>query len=213
MYQGELILYYADQRDNATHSQKLSHQTTTDLLTWSEPVEDVAYEDYFARPGMPVVAELPTGDYIYVFEYGGEPSSENYWFPVYYRVASDPRTFSSAADFNVTARNSGLRPTSSPYVVWSAYGGENGTIVVSGGASDPIYTNQKLGDPEHWYSWEQPQPRGYTRSLLVFEEDPDLLLLISGGHLPPSSTNEVSLSVVRLSEVMGETGGCKKRRH
>lgn len=161
---------------------------------------DVAYAEYTARPGMPVVAQLPTGDFIYTFEYGGEPSSESYWFPVYYRIASDPTAFGEASDHKITA--AGVTPTSSPYVVWSAYGGENGTIVVSGGTRDEIFTNQALGDPEAWEMWTVPQPRAYTRSLLVFEEDPDLVLIIGGGHLPPSSTNEVSCSVVRLSEIM-----------
>jgi hypothetical protein len=38
---GKLICYYADQRDNATHGQKLSHQVTDDLLNWGPPVDDV----------------------------------------------------------------------------------------------------------------------------------------------------------------------------
>lgn len=196
-----MILYYSDQRDNATHGQKMVHQTTTDLLTWSEVVDDVAYDDYEARPGMPIVAQLPTGDYIFTYEYGGEPSSSSYWFPVYYRISANPLDFANAPEYKLTAN--GVTPTSSPYVVWSSYGGVNGTIVVSGGGRDEIFTNQALGDPDAWKMWAVPQPRAYTRSLLVFKEDPDLLLIIGGGVLPPSSTNKVSLSVLKLSELIG----------
>ncbi|KAF7560653.1 hypothetical protein G7046_g3506 [Stylonectria norvegica] len=200
MYKKELVLYYSDQRDNETHSQKLVHQTTTDLLTWSDVVDDVSYPDYYARPGMPIVARLPTGDYFYVYEYGGEPSSSNYWFPVYYRISADPLNFNSAADTKLTA--DGITPTGSPYVVWSHHGGRNGTIVVSSGGRSEIFTNQMLGHPDHWKMWSVPQPKAYTRALLVFKEDPDLLMIMGAGQLPPSSTNEVSLSVVRLSEIM-----------
>lgn len=210
MYKDELILYYSDQRDNETHSQKLVHQTTTDLVNWSALVDDVAYDDYYARPGMPVVARLPTGDYIYTYEYGGEPSnpSGNYWFPVYYRISSDPRAFSAAAEQKLTAAN-GTTPTGSPYVVWSPWGGPNGTIVVSSGGRREVFTNQALGHPDHWRIWDVPQPLAYSRALLVSEQDPDLLVIMGAGVLPPSSTNEVSLSVLRLSQLMAPK--CKRR--
>ncbi|KAJ4172030.1 hypothetical protein NW754_007628 [Fusarium falciforme] len=200
-YQGELILYYSDQRDNETHSQKLVHQRTSDLLTWSDVVEDTKYADYYARPGMPTVAKLPNDEYIYVYEYGGEPSAGRYWFPVYYRLSEDPLAFLEAPGQQVVS-DDGTKPAGSPYVVWSSYGGENGTIVVSCGTMPQIFTNQALGHPDAWKKWEVPQPTAYTRALLVFEEDPDLLMIMGAGDLPPGKTNEVSASVVRLSEVI-----------
>lgn len=151
---------------------------------------------------MPTVAELPNGDFIYVYEYGGEPSRDSYWFPVYYRLSTDPLAFNDAAHHRLTPSNAnGSTPAGSPFVVWSPWGGENGTIVVSSGGASQIFTNQKLGAEDAWLQWDVPQPTAYTRSLLVFREDPDLLAIIGGGVLPPSTTNEVSLSVVRLSEV------------
>lgn len=205
VYNGELVLYYSDQRDS-DHGQKLVHQTTTDLLTWSDVVDDVAYDVYDDRPGMPIVAQLPTGDYIFTYE-RGETYSGGISFAVHYRISADPLDFNSAPDYALVA--DGVAPSSSPYVVWSSYGGENGTIVVSGGTRDEVFTNQMLGDPDHWQMWPVPEPRSYTRSLMIFEEDPDLLLLIGGGHLPPSSTNVVSLSVVRLSELITSTNSTR----
>ncbi|KAM5344408.1 hypothetical protein ACJ41O_012945 [Fusarium nematophilum] len=202
-YQGELILYYSDQRDNETHSQKLVHQRTTDLLTWSDVTDDVKYDDFFARPGMPIVAKLPTGDYFYVYEYGGGPGSSTYWFPVYYRISSDPLAFIDAPGVQLVSQD-GTRPAGSPYVVWSSYGGENGTIVVSCGTMGEIFTNQALGHPDAWKKWEVPQPSAYTRALLVLEEDPDLLMIMGGGNLPPGKVNTISNSVVRLSEITAE---------
>ncbi|KAK7415799.1 hypothetical protein QQZ08_012239 [Neonectria magnoliae] len=202
-YKNKLILYYSDQRRNQTNSQVLVHQTTTNLKKWSSVATDVAYDDnYFARPGMPTVAKLPNGEYIYAYEYGGEASSSNYWFPVYYRISKDPLKFTKAEHHRVDVGST--TPTGSPYVVWSKHGGKNGTIILSGGGNAEIFTNQKLGHPAYWKKWAVPQPAAYTRALLVFKHDPDLLMIMGGGQLPPGKTNEISLSVVRLSKVMKE---------
>ncbi|KAF4984869.1 hypothetical protein FZEAL_22 [Fusarium zealandicum] len=195
MYQGELVLYYSDQRDNETHSQKMVHQTTTDLLEWSDVVDDVTFDDYFARPGMPIIAKLPTGDYFFIYEYGGEPSSSSYWYPIYYRIGPDPLGFLDVPGQQLVSSD-GTKPTGSPYVVWSSHGGENGTIVVSCGMMPEIFTNQALGHPDHWKKWEVPQPEAYTRAIMILEEDPDLLLIMGAGKLPPGKVNESELNAI-----------------
>jgi hypothetical protein len=58
IYNHSLVCYYSDQRD-PLHGQKLSHQVSSDLRTWAPPVDDVAYDEYIARPGMTVVAFIP----------------------------------------------------------------------------------------------------------------------------------------------------------
>ena len=129
-HNGEIILYYADQRPE-NHGQVISHQTSTDLLTWSDVVIDVIYDDPDARPGMPAVAQLPNDSYIYLYEYGGAPGFEHYTFETHYRIASDPREFADAPDYPVEVEGSDVTSTSSPFVVWTPWGGDNGTIVVS----------------------------------------------------------------------------------
>ncbi|KAM0553245.1 hypothetical protein ACHAPJ_007534 [Fusarium lateritium] len=204
-YKEKLVIYYADQRDNETHGQKLSHQTTTDLKKWSKVVEDAKYKEYTARPGMPTVAKLPNGEYMYVYEYGGGPNppkGSDYWFPVYYRLSKDPLKFLNKPHHQVIS-NVGGKPAGSPYVIWTPYGGKNGTIVVSSGTMSEIFTNQALGDESAWKQWKVPQPTAYTRALLTYKEDPDLLLIMGAGILPPAGgNNTVSASAVRLSEVM-----------
>ncbi|KAM0281072.1 hypothetical protein ACHAO9_010912 [Fusarium lateritium] len=201
----KLILYYSDQRDNATHSQKMVHQTTTDLKKWSKVVDDTKYDDYYARPGMPTVAKLPNGEYIYAYEYGGgpnPPAGSTYWFPVYYRLSKDPEKFLNKPHHKL-ATSDGTQPAGSPYVVWTPYGGKNGTIVLSCGTKSEIFTNQALGDESAWKKWKVPQPTAYTRALMTFKKDADLVMIMGGGILPPAGgNNTVSASVVRLSEVM-----------
>ncbi|KAI2611637.1 glycoside hydrolase family 93 protein [Hypoxylon fragiforme] len=197
LHNGKLIYYYSDQRDPA-HGQKLVHQTSSDLLTWGPVVDDVAYPTYSQRPGMPTLALLPNGEYIYLYEYGGGPNPANSGtFPVYYRLSSDPEAIGAAAH-HLLRTTDGTVPTGSPYVVWSSAGGVNGTIVVSSGCCSDIYVNTALGAEGAWRKVASPEAASYTRSLRVFQEDPSSLLIAGGGRLPPSTTNKVTISVMKV---------------
>lgn len=68
VYKNQLICYYSDQRDSR-YGQKLAHQTTTDLKTWSAIVDDIHDSNsYAARPGMPAITRLPNDNYIFAYE-------------------------------------------------------------------------------------------------------------------------------------------------
>ena len=192
MYQEKLIVYYSDQRDPA-HGQKLVHQVSYDLKTWEAPVDDIAYADYYARPGMTTVTRLLNHSYIMTYEYGGGPGFSGYSFPVYYRIASSPLEFNSSIGYPVVA--GATHPTLSPYIVWSAAGGENGTIMVSCGTLSEVFVNKGLGAVDQWTMVVTPQPAAYSRHLRVMPQRNNLLIM-GAGHLPPSTTNNVSLSVI-----------------
>ncbi|PWY75515.1 neuraminidase [Aspergillus heteromorphus CBS 117.55] len=197
---GKLICYYSDQRDNATYGQKLVHQVSTDLLTWGDVVTDVAYPTYTDRPGMPTLAQLPNGAYIYTYEYGSYFSTTTYTFPVYFRIASNPEDIASAPGQRLVVSD-GTEPTSSPYVVWSAQGGEHGTIIVSCGSYSSVFVNTELGDGE-WTEVATPESASYSRSLRVLSEaDGDYLVLAGGGPLGGDS-NQVTASLVDLTELL-----------
>jgi hypothetical protein len=190
-YQDQLVLYYSDQRD-PKHGQKLVHQTTRDLKTWDSPVDDVAYAAYKSRPGMTTVTQLPNGKYMMTYEYDGSGG-----FSTYYRINDNPLKFNDSPGQALVAGN--VRSGNSPYVTWSSYGGENGTIIVSTGSQQQIFVNRALGDTSKWQAYNVPQPAAYTRHLRVFAKNQSSLLIMGAGHLPPSTTNAVSLSVVDLS--------------
>ncbi|KAI5928088.1 Sialidase [Camillea tinctor] len=205
LHGGQLIYYYSDQRANATHGQKMVHQTSADLRAWGPVVDDVAYPTYTDRPGMPTLALLPNGQYIYVYEYGGGPdptgASTGYRFPVYYRLSADPEDFASAAHHGIASKSSAgatTVPNGSPYVVWSPAGGDNGTIVVSSGCCSQVFVNRALGAEDAWETVDTPEAASYTRSLHVFQEDPGYVLIAGGGRLPPSTTNKVTISVIEV---------------
>ncbi|KAK7970375.1 hypothetical protein PG996_001196 [Apiospora saccharicola] len=205
--EGRLIYYYSDQRDNATYGQKLVHQTSSDLRVWDDPVtnelviDDVAYPTYTDRPGMPTVALLPNGQYIYVYEYGGGPNPAvtdgSYTFPVFYRMSADPEAF-GRAEHHPLVTTGGHVPTGSPYVVWTPAGGEDGTIIVSSGCCSEVYMNRALGAEDAWEKVATPAGSSYTRSLMVFQEDSSYVLIAGAGKLPPSTTNSVQINVIKV---------------
>ena len=201
MYDNQLVAYYSDQRDPA-HGQKLSHQTTRDLKHWSAPVDDVAYPTYTDRPGMTTVTKLPNGNYMMTYEYGGGPTNQTgYQFPAYYRINANPLDFNSSPGLPVKTPD-GTQPTSSPYITWTPVGdARNGTIVVSTGSHSQVYVNQQLGAEGAWRSVNTPEGISYSRHLRVMP-NPDHLLLIGGGMLPPSSNNSVTVSVMDLGSAL-----------
>ncbi|KAI0103201.1 Sialidase [Nemania sp. FL0031] len=196
VYNDQLICYYSDQRDSK-YGQKLAHQTTTDLKTWSSLVDDVHESAYSARPGMPAITKLPNDDYIFAYEACGSDGCR-----VHYRLTSDPLNVLSAPSYTLRS-TAGSTTTSSPFVVWSSVGGTNGTIILSGGSASNIFVNQKLGDSAAWVEHTTPQPNAYARSMVLFQDDDSKMLIIGAGHLPPSSTNYVSVSVIDLEATMG----------
>ncbi|RLL99625.1 hypothetical protein CFD26_108296 [Aspergillus turcosus] len=196
---GRLICYYSDQRANATHGQKLVHQVSTDLRNWGPIVDDVAYPTYTDRPGMPVVAKLPNGKYIYTYEYGGFFGTNSYSFPVYFRISSDPENFAAAPGVRLVT-TTGYTPSSSPYVVWSPYGGVNGTIIVNAYSSGSIFVNQALGEGP-WREIKTPAPGAYTRMLRVMAEDPKMVLINGAGPLG-GSNNKVTVTMINLETAL-----------
>lgn len=201
LYQDQLICFYSDQRDPA-YGQKLVYQTTTELTSWSEPVNMVTYDVYTARPGMPITAALPNGQWMLTYEYGGGPvpgvPATNYSFPAYYRIADSPLTFQDVVGQPVDGPQ-GIHPQSSPYVVWTPAGGVNGTIVVSTGTHEEVFLNKALGDVNAWESMETGTKISYSRSLRILERTGGKgLLLAGGGMLPPSENNSVTVDVVKL---------------
>ncbi|KAJ5978947.1 hypothetical protein N7501_002289 [Penicillium viridicatum] len=197
---GKLICYYSDQRDNATYGQTMVHQVSTDLKNWGPVVEDVTYPTYTDRPGMPVVTKLPNGQYFYIYEYGSFFGTSSYSFPIYYRLSSDPENIASAPGRRLVV-SSGTQPTSSPYAVWTPYGGENGTIIASSGTQSTLFINKALGEGE-WTEITSPEEHGYTRSLRVLSEDGGRYLVVHSAGVLSGTNNRVSASVMDLKEVL-----------
>lgn len=195
----DLVCYYSDQRDPA-HGQKLVHQTTTDGLTWSDVVTDVAYSEYTARPGMPIVAQMDDGRYVYTYEYGGGPVDgvipENYTFPVFYKISEDPLNFNAVEGLPLVS-DDGTVPVSSPFVVFDK---EKKRLIVSCGTYSQVFVNDAHGDVNSWKTQETGERVSYTRNLQIIHDrkGQTALQIIGGGELPPSEGNRVANGIVDM---------------
>ncbi|KAH8833926.1 hypothetical protein DL96DRAFT_1810302 [Flagelloscypha sp. PMI_526] len=190
-YNGQLVLYYSDQRDSA-HNQKVVHQVTANLVTWGSVVDDVASSTYSDRPGMTTIAALPNGKYILTYEYAGAPAN----LAAYYRISDSPLTFQSATGYNIKAAT-GEQTKSSPFVVWTPYGGTNRTIMVSANSHSGLFLNTQLGAVgSPWTYLASSAIRGYARDLRVLPTS-NQILMTCGGSLGGSS-NAVRATVVNL---------------
>ncbi|KAF2770370.1 BNR/Asp-box repeat protein [Teratosphaeria nubilosa] len=193
MYEGQLVIYYSDQRDPA-YGQKLVHQVTSDLVTWGPVVDDVAYSTYDDRPGMTTVSALPNGQWIITYEFYGAPEAA---FAVYYRLSDSPLTFNNATGYVIEATD-GTIPVSSPYNVWTPSDSKNGSIVVSCGTLSTVFINHDLAAPgSPWVEYATPEGTSYTRSLLVLP-DPDQILITGGGVLS-GTDNRVTTSSIDIT--------------
>lgn len=77
-YKGHLICYYSDQRDNHKVGQKISFQTTRDLVSWSAPRVAATDEMKSARIGMASVVQMSNNkwamSYVWSFPYTSQRS-------------------------------------------------------------------------------------------------------------------------------------------
>lgn len=183
----KLIAYISDQRDPA-HGQKLAHFTTTDGINWSSEVDDVAYPDYNARPGMAIAARLGKGKYILTYEYCNAPSGG---CPVYYKIADDPENFGSATGVQLITTDN-RKPDGDPYVTWLPTGGPNGTIVVQAYSDQQLYKSTDNGAT--WVRMFSNTIQGYSRGLLPLA-DGKSLLVTRGGALVTNGTNKVTYGI------------------
>lgn len=194
VYDHQLVVYYSDQRD-PKHGQKLVHQVTSDLETYGPVVDDVAYDTYDWRPGMTTVSRLPNDQYILTYEFYGAVEAD---FAVYYKLSSDPLSFGNA-DGRAIIATDGTVPVSSPYNVWSPVGGENGTVVVSCGTLATVFVNHDLAAMgSDWTEMPTTEGISYTRSLLVEQERPEIILIVGAGILS-GENNSVTASEFNIT--------------
>ncbi|KAK5112100.1 hypothetical protein LTR62_004442 [Meristemomyces frigidus] len=213
-YDGEVIAFYSDQRD-PLHGQKLAHQTTTDLVNWGPVVNDVAYDNYLARPGMTIVAYIePIDQWMLVHENpvvltnGSVQYSHGVQYPVFYKLAKDPRDFGASEDMPLLV-NGTTAPSSSPYVVWTPYplGSKFGTIVVSDNDHRSVFTNQQGGAIDAWEEHGTPAGAVYSRAIEIFQSRQDHLLIYGGDTFNGIMAGEdlpFSATVVNIERVLSK---------
>lgn len=154
-YDDTLICYYSDETvpgDNG--GQILVYKTSKDGgETWSDAVTIV---DTNARPGMPVVAEMLTGQWILTYETVG-------WNPIKagYKIAENPFDWENISDWGDTIPGINGTYGGSPYVYTLA----DGRIVAGTGSLQQVFVNTKLDGTGEWIAYDG-APAGYNRCYL-----------------------------------------------
>ena len=189
LYNGQMIVFYSDQRDSA-YGQKIVHQTSQDLRTWSSVVNDIAVSSYALRPGMPTLVKLPNAQWIMSYEECGNSGG----CIIKYRTVNSPLSMAGAQAVQLKATD-GTVPSSSPYLEWTSYGGSNGALLLSANSDASIYVNKANGASGSWTRVTTPEPRSYTRALTVMSEN--RLMLMEGETL--NGKNKVTNSLMQLS--------------
>ena len=127
---GELACHFSDEGQQPAHSQRLVQAISTDGgVTFSAPKPVVQLPLAFTRPGMPTAAKLPDGSWLLTYEICA-------WVPncvVYARRSDDGRHWGDPADPGEQVEvEGGDVLTHTPVVSWSPYGGDAGTLILSG---------------------------------------------------------------------------------
>jgi hypothetical protein len=198
LYNNQIVIFYSDQTDPA-HSQKLVHRTTDDLITWSEPIPDVAYARQTDRPGMTTVAHIESTDkWIMTFEYCGAGGCR-----VHYKVADSPLLFDEVDAIelhtNDTSRTTG---TSGPYVIWTPHPDRDdgsGLIIISASNREWVFVGEDDADAEGWKRVETGHWSAYSRSLRVVTiGGQKKVLFANGGNFGPGELNSVACAVLPI---------------
>lgn len=190
----KLIVYYSDETD-PTYDQKLVHKTSTDGMTWSSAVTDVASPSQSARPGMPIVTKLGDGRYMYTYEVLGYPNQP---YGVRYKFSTDPENFGTGEGTYVTVGGT-VFSGGTPYVSWLPTGGPQGTIVLSANYQDQLVTNTQGGATGAWQVVSSPVAQGYSRSMLPLSDGHRMLIITAGNNDNPGY-NKVTAAVMDFGQ-------------
>lgn len=163
----KLICFYSDETD-AAHNQKIVHKTSSDGVTWGSVVNDVALGTSL-RPGMPVIAKMPNGNYIMTYEVVGLSGN-----PCNYQISSNPESWSASS------RGTTFGSGGSPYVTVMP----NGKIVLGTYGTGSVYVNA-YNMTGGIATISTPVPGSYSRTLLGLANG--RLFIVGGGAIGGSS--------------------------
>lgn len=209
---GDLVCYFSDERPSSNnYNQVLAHVASTDGgLTWGTETYDVAVQDGVQRPGMATIVNLPNGSYAMTYEDCKNGFDPDQACDVYIKTSTNAESW-NAGSLGTRIQTSDARfLLHTPYITWSAAGGTNGTLIVSGqrvvaGADGNLtvqkesghvlFTNTNLGvgawhevttavtiDPTGGYDGRETACAGYSSALLAAPSGSSYLEL-AGTHL------------------------------
>jgi hypothetical protein len=117
---GQLVVHWADESDKPNHDQKIAQARSWDGVHWTDHRDTVKHPEFFVRPGMPSVRQLPDGTYFMAYEVCNlrEPLCS-----VYFRISLDGWDYGDPFNMGVGIRTTdGKYPRHTPTVDVTASG-------------------------------------------------------------------------------------------
>jgi hypothetical protein len=194
-----LVAYFSDERDKKNgYSQLLDHVVSEDGgRTWGPLVYDVAIPDGLSRPGMPIVTRDGNGKYYMSYElvsapgYALEPRTN----AAHFRISTDGLHWGDPKSPGIPIQDRWRQfPNGTPFMVWSPWGGPNGTLLVSGRSvvrddigriGQGMFINRNSGEGV-WSLIETPinydiNNDGYSQTMIPLGDGQEILQLATVG--------------------------------
>ena len=194
---GRLVAYLSDERDKKNgFNQLLDHVVSEDGgKSWGPIVYDVAIPDGLSRPGMAIVAKDGKGKYYMSYELVSAPGYplEPRTNAMHFRTSTDGLNWGDPKTPGTLIQDRWRQfPNGTPYIVWSPWGGANGTLVASarsvvrdtiGRVGGGLFVNRNGGEG-YWTLIETPiwydiNNDGYSQTLIPLGDGQEILQLIS----------------------------------
>ena len=163
--------------------------------SWGAPVYDVAIPDGLSRPGMAIIARDGKGKFYMSYElvsapgYALEPRTNS----THFRTSMDGVNWGDAKSPGTLVQDRWRQfPNGTPYIVWSPWGGPDGTLLVTGRSvvrdeigrvGQGMFVNQHGGEGM-WSLVETPidydiNIDGYSQTMLPLGDGREILQLVS----------------------------------
>lgn len=188
----QLICYYSDETDRPAHAQKLVHKIMKDGKTWGTAVDDVAFDNKNARPGMPIVTQMENGKWMMVYEGVGTSSP----IASFCKIADDPYNW-NPKDPGTRLPLSNGKDSGSPYV----YTLKDGRVIASTGTHPEVLINTKKDGTGAWLTYEVGAIGGYNRCYLQLSTGE---LLINGSKGFDQKDNYIYIKSVDVEKDLKE---------
>ena len=185
-----LYCFYSDERGmTAGGGQRLVFTKTTDGIHWGKDVKicDFEAENKHFRPGMPMIAKMQNGKYVFIYE---GVNMHNGYLPTYYKISDDIEVW-DYTDHGIMLP----RPLDggSPYCAVM----NDGTIVVGAHATNKVAINTDNLETNTWTLIDTDVENAYSRCLVPLMDG--RLLIVSAGAINAPDPHKITAGVMEIT--------------
>ena len=206
---GYLYCFYSDDSD-PLHDQKLVYKRSKDGVNWSEKVAVCEFAKKKDRPGMIIMTQMGSGEYLMVYEYYGTGSGK-----VYYKITNDITSWNPTDPGELLINDEGYTVKGGPACIWTSVGGEKGILIASGkadidgGQQHLLYVSFDYG--RSWTTMENPLPYDITLDskdtnrvghspVFIVGSDPSVIYYLNTTVNPENGYQMVEFAKLRIYE-------------